>query len=147
MSATDREETDLELIAASRGGHDPAGREAQPLLLRPRELRGARGGGRADGLVLFNRFYQPDLDLETFDVLTKVSLSHPSELRMPLRWIAILRPQLGAGVGLAATSGIHEGTDAVKALLVGPMSRWWRRRSCVTGRSRSGGSGRVSSPG
>ena len=76
-------------------------------------------GAGADGLVLFNRFYQPDLDLDTFDVVTKVSLSHPSELRMPLRWIAILRPQLGAGTGLAATTGIHGATDAVKALAVG----------------------------
>jgi len=59
------------------------------------------------------------IDIDTFDVVTKVGLSHPSELRMPLRWIAILRPQLGEGVGLAATSGVHSGTDAVKALLVG----------------------------
>ena len=73
----------------------------------------------ADGLVLFNRFYQPDLDLDTFDVVTKVSLSHPSELRMPLRWIAILRPQLGVGTGLAATTGVHGATDAIKALAEG----------------------------
>jgi len=73
----------------------------------------------ADGLVLFNRFYQPDLDLDTFDVVNKVALSHPSELRLPLRWIAILRPQLGSFVGLGATSGVHSGSDAAKALLVG----------------------------
>jgi dihydroorotate dehydrogenase (fumarate) len=73
----------------------------------------------ADGLVLFNRFYQPDLDLETIDVVTRVELSRPWELRLPMRWIAILRPQLGAEVGLAATSGIHSGTDALKAIMVG----------------------------
>ena len=73
----------------------------------------------ADGLVLFNRFYQPDLDLDTLDVVNRVELSHPSELRGPLRWIAILRPLLGPGVSLAATSGVHSGGDAVKALLVG----------------------------
>jgi dihydroorotate dehydrogenase (fumarate) len=73
----------------------------------------------ADGLVLFNRFYQPDLDLETLDVVPRVELSQPWELRLPLRWIAILRPQLGPGVGLAATSGVRAGTDVVKALMVG----------------------------
>ena len=51
----------------------------------------------ADGLVVFNRFYQPDLDLETLDVVPRLELSSPGELRLPLRWIAMLRPQLGAG--------------------------------------------------
>jgi dihydroorotate dehydrogenase (fumarate) len=73
----------------------------------------------ADGLVLFNRFYQPDLDLESLDVVARVELSQPWELRLPLRWLAILRPQLGPGVSLAATSGVHSGTDVVKALMVG----------------------------
>jgi len=73
----------------------------------------------AAGLVLFNRFYQPDLDVETRDVLARVDLSRSSDLRLPLRWIALLRPQLDAGVSLAATSGIHDGSDVVKALMVG----------------------------
>jgi dihydroorotate dehydrogenase (fumarate) len=73
----------------------------------------------AAGLVLFNRFYQPDLDLETMDVVPKVELSRAWELRLPLRWIAILRPQLGPGPSLAATSGAHTGTDVVKAIAVG----------------------------
>jgi dihydroorotate dehydrogenase (fumarate) len=73
----------------------------------------------ADGLVLFNRFYQPDLDLDTLEVVDQIELSRPWELRLPLRWIAILRPQLGPTVSLAATSGVHSGTDVVKALMVG----------------------------
>jgi dihydroorotate dehydrogenase (fumarate) len=73
----------------------------------------------ADGLVLFNRFYQPDLDLDALDVVNRIELSRPWELRLPLRWIAILRPQLGTTVSLAATSGVHAGTDVVKALMVG----------------------------
>jgi dihydroorotate dehydrogenase (fumarate) len=73
----------------------------------------------AEGLVLFNRFYQPDLDLETRDVVPRIDLSQPWELRLPLRWIAILRPILGPAVSLAATSGVHSGGDVVKALLVG----------------------------
>ena len=71
----------------------------------------------ADGLVLFNRFYQPDLDLDTLEVVNRVELSHPGELRLPLRWIAILRPQLGAGrldrrdLGRALRHRRREGAD------------------------------------
>jgi dihydroorotate dehydrogenase (fumarate) len=120
MTAIDRESTDLELIAAVRAAVTvPLAVKLSPYYSALANFAGRAVKAGANGLVLFNRFYQPDLDLETFDVLTKVALSHPTELRMPLRWIAILRPQLGAGVGLAATSGVHEGTDAVKALLVG----------------------------
>ncbi len=72
----------------------------------------------ADGLVLFNRFYQPDIDLDTLDVLARVELSDPHELRLPLRWLALLRPLLPA-VSFAATTGIHSGLDAAKALLAG----------------------------
>ncbi|MEN8180952.1 MAG: dihydroorotate dehydrogenase-like protein [Myxococcota bacterium] len=71
----------------------------------------------ADGLVLFNRFYQPDVDLETLDVLPRLALSTSEELRLPLRWIAILHGQLEAC--LAATTGIHTASDALKVLLVG----------------------------
>jgi dihydroorotate dehydrogenase (fumarate) len=72
----------------------------------------------ADGLVLFNRFYQPDIDLDTLDVRPQVNLSRPEELRLPLRWLALLRPALPA-VSLAATTGVHSGRDAAKALLAG----------------------------
>ncbi|MDQ1502180.1 MAG: hypothetical protein QOI86_5520 [Actinomycetota bacterium] len=73
----------------------------------------------ADGLVLFNRFYQPDLDLESLEVLPQVELSQPSELRLPLRWLAILHPIFSGRASLAATTGIHSGGDVAKALLVG----------------------------
>jgi dihydroorotate dehydrogenase (fumarate) len=73
----------------------------------------------ADGLVLFNRFYQPDIDLDTLDVVPRVELSSPWELRLPLRWTAILRPLLGDAVSLAATTGIASGIDAAKAIAVG----------------------------
>jgi dihydroorotate dehydrogenase (fumarate) len=72
----------------------------------------------ADGLVLFNRFYSPDVELETLSVEPRVELSNSRELRLPLRWLAILRPQL-PGTSLAATSGVHTPADVVKALLVG----------------------------
>ncbi|MDQ1295611.1 MAG: hypothetical protein QG608_3496 [Actinomycetota bacterium] len=71
-----------------------------------------------DGLVLFNRFYAPDLDLHTLAVRPRVELSTSAELRLPLRWLGILRPQLPE-TDLAATSGIHSHQDVLKALLVG----------------------------
>lgn len=72
----------------------------------------------AAGLVCFNRFYQPDLDPDTREVIPCVDLSEQWELRLPLRWIAILRPLLPE-VSLAATTGISTGRDVAKALLVG----------------------------
>jgi dihydroorotate dehydrogenase (fumarate) len=71
-----------------------------------------------DGLVLFNRFVQPDIDIETFDVNTRVELSAPQELRLPLRWIGLLRPTLPE-MSLALSSGVRTGTDVVKGLLAG----------------------------
>ncbi len=70
-----------------------------------------------DALVLFNRFYQPDIDLETRDVTPHLMLSTSHDLRLPLRWIAILHGRIKAD--LAATSGIHTGQDALKALMAG----------------------------
>jgi dihydroorotate dehydrogenase (fumarate) len=71
----------------------------------------------ADGLVLFNRFYQPDLDLETLEVVPNLILSTSSELRLPLRWIAILYGQIKAD--LALTTGIHTVEDVVKSTMAG----------------------------
>lgn len=71
----------------------------------------------ANALVLFNRFYQPDIELESLDVVPNVFYSTPMAMRLPMRWIAILYDRLGAS--LAATSGIHRGTDALKMLMAG----------------------------
>ena len=71
----------------------------------------------ADGLVLFNRFYQPDFDLDEFDVVPNLQLSASDEMRMPLRWIALLYGQVEADFAL--TTGIHTGIDAVKAVMAG----------------------------
>lgn len=71
----------------------------------------------ADGLVLFNRFMQPDIDLGTLTVDSTLHLSSPSELLLPLRWIAILRGRVHAS--LAATTGVHSAEDVLKMLLVG----------------------------
>jgi len=71
----------------------------------------------AEGLVLFNRYLEPDINLETLEVEPHLELSRPSELLLPMRWIAILRDQID--VSLAATSGVHAATDAIKVLLAG----------------------------
>jgi dihydroorotate dehydrogenase (fumarate) len=71
----------------------------------------------ASGLVLFNRFYQPDIDVETLDVSPNILLSTPMAMRLPLRGIAILRGRVHAD--LAATSGIHRATDVIKMVMVG----------------------------
>jgi dihydroorotate dehydrogenase (fumarate) len=71
----------------------------------------------ADGLVLFNRFYQPDIDLEKLEVVPNLELSTSNELRLPLRWIATLYGKVKAN--LAATSGIHTYQDVLKAMMVG----------------------------
>src|SRR5689334_10838849 len=71
----------------------------------------------ADGLVLFNRFYQPDIDLDELEVRPNVLLSTPQALRLPLTWIGILYGRVRAS--LAATSGVHGAEDALKLLLVG----------------------------
>ncbi|MTJ53044.1 dihydroorotate dehydrogenase-like protein [Anabaena sp. UHCC 0253] len=71
----------------------------------------------ADGLVLFNRFYQPDINVETLEVEPYVLLSTPQAMRLPLRWIAILYGHIQGS--LAATSGIHNAHDVIKMLMVG----------------------------
>ena len=71
----------------------------------------------ADALVLFNRFYQPDIDLETLDMKPNVLLSTPQSMRLPLTWIGILYGRIKAN--LAATGGVHGAEDAIKLLMVG----------------------------
>ena len=71
----------------------------------------------ADGLLLFNRFYQPDIDLDTLEVVPNVLLSNPQSMRLPLRWIAILYGRIKAD--LAATSGVHSAEDVIKMVMVG----------------------------
>jgi len=71
----------------------------------------------ANALVLFNRFYQPDIDLEALEVRPRVLLSTPQAMRLPLTWIGILYGRIRAD--MAATSGVHEAEDVLKLLMVG----------------------------
>ena len=71
----------------------------------------------ADALVLFNRFYQPDIDLEEMDIVPNLRLSNSYEIRLPLRWISILFETVKAS--LAATSGVHTADDVIKLIMAG----------------------------
>jgi dihydroorotate dehydrogenase (fumarate) len=71
----------------------------------------------ANGLVLFNRFYQPDFDLDELEVVHSLDLSTSAELRLPLRWISILYGRLPAD--LAITSGVHTATDVLRGMMAG----------------------------
>ena len=71
----------------------------------------------ADALVLFNRFYQPDFDIETRTVVPSLTLSRPDEIRLPLLWISLLYGRVSAS--LAATTGVHSAVEAIKYLMAG----------------------------
>lgn len=71
----------------------------------------------ANGLVLFNRFYQPDFDIESLEVVPRLTLSHPDELLLRLHWAAILSDHVEAD--LAITGGVHSATDVVKCIMAG----------------------------
>ncbi len=74
-------------------------------------------GAGANGLVMFNRFYQPDIDIEEREVLPGVDLSDSAAIKLPMRWIAILYGRVKAS--LAATSGVHTAEDVIKLLMAG----------------------------
>ncbi len=71
----------------------------------------------ADGLVLFNRFYQLDIDTEKLTFITGNMISHPDELHLPLRWTALLAPRIKIPISLS--TGVHSGNDLIKAILTG----------------------------
>ena len=71
----------------------------------------------ANAIILFNRFYQPDIDAENLEAAPTLHLSDPSELLLRLRWLAIVKP--GVGIPLAVSGGVHSGLDAVKAVMAG----------------------------
>jgi len=70
-----------------------------------------------DGLVLFNRFYQPDFDLDRLEVVPRLTLSSPQELLLRLHWVAILAGRIKAD--MAVTGGVHGATDVIKAMMAG----------------------------
>jgi len=118
VGAAELEARYLELVAAVRAAVTvPLAVKLSPFFTALANIAVRIVEAGADGLVLFNRFYQPDLDLDSLDVVPRLVLSTSEELRLPLRWIAILRGQVRAS--LAATTGVHTGLDAAKVLLAG----------------------------
>ena len=119
-SATSVEQGDLDTIAAVRSSVTiPIAVKLAPYYTSLAWFADGALRAGADGLVLFNRFYQPDIDPETLEVVPRIDLSTPAELRLPVRWTALLRAQVARDAWLAVSSGVHSGADVVKAVAVG----------------------------
>jgi dihydroorotate dehydrogenase (fumarate) len=112
------EQETLELVAAVRAASPvPIAVKVGPYFSAFGNMARRLADAGADGIVLFNRFYQPDIDVDRMAVEPHLILSSSDELRLPLRWCAILHGRVDAS--LALTTGIHSGTDVVKGLLAG----------------------------
>jgi dihydroorotate dehydrogenase (fumarate) len=108
----------LHMLAAVKGWiRIPVAVKLSPFYSSLAHFAGRLAGAGADGLVLFNRFYQPDIDTEALEVVPALRLSDSSELLLRLRWLAILSGRVKAS--LAVTGGVHTGLDAVKAVMAG----------------------------
>src|SRR6266508_4387951 len=117
-SADDMETDCLTIVASVKGLLKiPVAVKLSPFFTNFSQFARRLDSQGANALVLFNRFYQPDIELETLEVSPNLLLSTPMEMRLPMRWIALLYGRIGAN--LAATSGIHRATDALKMLMAG----------------------------
>ena len=118
MTGAEVEQTHLEIVRAVTNAVDiPVAIKLSPYFSNLANMAWRLSQAGVNALVLFNRFYQPDLDLEALEVTPNLLLSSPQDLRLPLRWIAILYQSIP--VDFAATSGIHTAEDVVKLLMVG----------------------------
>jgi len=118
VSAADLEQSYVDLVADIRKQiHIPLAVKLSPYFTSPANMAARLAKAGANGLVLFNRFYQPDLDIETLEVVPTLHLSTSGDLLLPLRWTAILYGRVQAD--LALTSGVHTSQDAVKAVMAG----------------------------
>jgi dihydroorotate dehydrogenase (fumarate) len=106
-----------DLVAVRRSVKIPVAMKIGPFFSNISNFCNRLAEAGADGLVLFNRFYQPDLDLEKLEVTPTVGLSATTDLRVPLRWIAILFGRIKSD--LALSTGVHSATDALKAVMAG----------------------------
>jgi dihydroorotate dehydrogenase (fumarate) len=118
ISARDVEQRTVDVVTAVRRTVSiPVAVKLSPFFSAPGELAMRLVAAGADGLALFNRFYQPDFDLERLEVEPSLELSKPNEIRLPLLWIALLHGRVR--VSLAATTGVDSATEVVKYLLAG----------------------------
>jgi dihydroorotate dehydrogenase (fumarate) len=108
----------LEIVSEVRGAVSvPLAVKLSPFFSAFANMASRLDAAGADGLVLFNRFYQPDIDLDAIRVVPHLTLSTPASARLPLRWIAILRDRVNAS--LAAAGGVHTAHDVAKMVLAG----------------------------
>jgi dihydroorotate dehydrogenase (fumarate) len=118
LSGAEVEQTYLDILAAVKSAVDvPVAMKLSPYFSNMAYIARRLDETGANALVLFNRFYQPDINTETLEVTPNVVLSSSADLRLPLTWIGILYGRVRAS--LALTSGVHTGEDAVKAILAG----------------------------
>ncbi|HKH99510.1 MAG TPA: dihydroorotate dehydrogenase-like protein [Candidatus Sulfotelmatobacter sp.] len=118
LSAEDVETTYVEILRAVKAAVTiPVAVKLSPFFSNMANMAHRLDAAGADALVLFNRFYQPDIDLEELEIRPNVLLSTPQALRLPLTWIGILHGRIKAE--LAATGGVHGAPDVIKLLMVG----------------------------
>ena len=118
ITSSDIEEMHVELVAEVKSAIKiPLAVKISPFVTSIPNFTKRLVDAGADGLVLFNRFYQPDFDLDELEIVHSLDLSTPAEMRLPLRWISILSGQLQTDFAL--TSGVHSHTDIVKAMMSG----------------------------
>jgi dihydroorotate dehydrogenase (fumarate) len=118
LTAADVEKMYLDIVRAVKASVTiPVAVKLSPYFSNLANMARRLDDAGADGLVLFNRFYQPDIDLEELEIRPNVLLSTPQALRLPLTWIGILYGRIRAS--LAGTGGVHSAEDAVKLLMVG----------------------------
>jgi len=118
LTGRDVEQRYLDILAAVRAAVKiPIAVKLSPYFSATGAMASALAAGGADALVLFNRFYQPDIDTVALRLSLDLELSTPSEIRLPLLWIAILHGRVP--VSLAATTGVESANDVFKYLLVG----------------------------
>ena len=118
ISGSDIEEAYLDILREVKTSvHIPVAAKLGPFFSNLANVAKRMDQMGTDGLVLFNRFYQPDIDLEELEIKPNVLLSSAHELRLPLTWIGILYGRIRAN--LAATTGVHGREDVIKLLMVG----------------------------
>src|ERR1700751_3220098 len=118
LKAADVEQTYIDIVWAVKSAVSiPVAVKISPFFSNLANMAKRLDEAGADGLVLFNRFYQPDIDLDELEIRPNVLLSTPQALRRPLTWFGILYGRIQAS--LAATSGVHDPQDVIKLLMVG----------------------------
>ncbi len=118
MTSSDIEDMQVELVAEVKSAINiPLAVKISPFITSISNFAKRIVDAGADGLVLFNRFYQPDFDLEELEIVHSLDLSTSAELRLPLRWISILYGKVNADFAL--TSGVHTHLDVLKAMMAG----------------------------